>query len=108
MTRNDLVKALAERFGQLAQRDVDYAVRAMLDAMSQALIQGHRIEIRGFGTFVMNRRPTYTGRNPRSGEQVEIPEKRLPHFKVSKLMLSQLNPELQALDFIDSEEDVKF
>ena len=73
MTRSDLVAALAERFGQLTQRDTEFAVKTILDAMSDALARGHRIEIRGFGSFSINRRPPRVGRNPRSGEQVIDP-----------------------------------
>ncbi len=84
MTRSDLVEALAEQFGQLTQRDADLAVKTILDAMSDALIKGHRIEIRGFGSFTVTHRPPRLGRNPRSGESVAIPEKRVPHFKPGK------------------------
>ena len=74
MTRSDLVAQLAERFGQLTHRDTEFAVKTILDAMSDAPARGHRIEIRGFGSFSINRRPPRVGRNPRSGEQVIIPE----------------------------------
>jgi len=73
MTRSDLVALLAERFGQLTHRDAEFAVKTMLDAMSDALARGHRIEIRGFGSFSINRRPPRVGRNPRSGEQSPFP-----------------------------------
>ena len=78
MTRSDLVIQLAERFGQLTHRDTEFAVKTILDAMSSALARGHRIEIRGFGSFSINRRPPRVGRNPRSGEQVIISEKLVP------------------------------
>ena len=84
MTRSDLVAQLAERFGQLTHRDVEFAVKTILDAMSDALAKGHRIEIRGFGSFSICRRPPRVGRNPRSGDQVQIPEKLVPHFKPGK------------------------
>ena len=84
MTRSDLVVDLAERFGQITQRDTEFAVKTILDAMSDALARGHRIEIRGFGSFSINHRPPRVGRNPRSGEQVVVPEKRVPHFKPGK------------------------
>ncbi|MEY4749747.1 MAG: hypothetical protein RIQ60_1961 [Pseudomonadota bacterium] len=77
---------LAERFGQLTHRDAEFAVKTMLDAMGDALARGHRIEIRGFGSFQVNRRPPRVGRNPRSGEQVIIPEKLVPHFKPGKAL----------------------
>ncbi len=86
MTRSDLVALLAERSGQLTHRDAEFAVKTMLDAMSDALARGHRIEIRGFGSFAINRRPPRVGRNPRSGEQVIIPEKLVPHFKPGKAL----------------------
>ena len=86
MTRSDLVEELAARFGQLTQRDADFAVKTILDAVNDALMRGHRIEIRGFGSFSINRRPPRMGRNPRSGESVAIPEKRVPHFKPGKAL----------------------
>ncbi len=86
MTRSDLVARLAERFSQLTHRDTEFAVKTMLDAMSDALARGHRIEIRGFGSFSINRRPPRMGRNPRSGAQVLIPEKLVPHFKPGKAL----------------------
>ena len=72
MTRSDLVEELANRFGQLTHRDAEFAVKAILDAMNDALVRGHRIEIRGFGSFSVNRRPPRMGRNPRNGESVAI------------------------------------
>ena len=86
MTRSDLVEELAARFPQLTHRDAEFAVKALLDAMSDALVKGHRIELRGFGSFSVNRRPPRMGRNPRSGESVAIPEKRVPHFKQGKAL----------------------
>lgn len=86
MTRSDLVEELANRFSQLTHRDAEFAVKAILDAMNDALVRGHRIEIRGFGSFSVNHRPPRMGRNPRSGESVAIPEKRVPHFKPGKAL----------------------
>ena len=86
MTRSDIVEELAARFSQLTQRDAEAAVKTMLDAMSDALVRGHRIEIRGFGSFSVSRRPPRIGRNPRTGQQVAVPEKRVPHFKPGKAL----------------------
>jgi integration host factor subunit beta len=86
VTRSDLVEELAARFAQLTHRDAEFAVKAILDAMGDALVRGHRIEIRGFGSFSVNRRPPRMGRNPRSGESVAIPEKRVTHFKAGKAL----------------------
>jgi len=84
MTKSELVEKLAGRFPQLLLRDADISVKTILDAMSDALADGHRIEIRGFGSFGLNRRPPRVGRNPKSGERVLVPEKRVPHFKAGK------------------------
>ncbi|MEO5659442.1 MAG: integration host factor subunit beta [Polaromonas sp.] len=86
MTRSDLVEKLAARFSQLTHRDAEFAVKTRLEAMSDTLVRGSRIEIRGFGSFSINRRPPRMGRNPRSGESVAIPEKWLPHFKPGKAL----------------------
>jgi integration host factor subunit beta len=97
MTRSDLVEELANRFGQLTHRDAEYAVKTILDAVSDALVRGHRIEIRGFGSFSVNRRPPRMGRNPRSGESVAIPEKRVPHFKPGKALREAVDAQTQVL-----------
>jgi len=84
MTKSELVEKLASRFSPLLLRDVELAVKTILDAMTEAMVKGHRIEIRGFGSFVLNHRPPRVGRNPKSGEKVLVPEKRVPHFKAGK------------------------
>jgi integration host factor subunit beta len=84
MTKSELIARLAGRFPQLIAKDADFAVKMILDAMSEALEQGDRIEIRGFGSFSLNYRPPRTGRNPKTGEQVQVPEKYVPHFKAGK------------------------
>lgn len=84
MTRSDLVDALEAQFEHLPHRDADMVVKTILEAMAKALAQGHRIEIRGFGSFSTNYRPARVGRNPRTGESVQIPEKRVIHFKPGK------------------------
>lgn len=88
MTKSELIARLAERLNQqgspLAARDCEFAVKTLLDVMAEALAYRHRIEIRGFGTFSLSYRPARVGRNPKSGEQVRVPEKRVPHFKPGK------------------------
>ncbi|MEJ7136836.1 integration host factor subunit beta [Amphibiibacter pelophylacis] len=86
MTRSDLVSALLKRFPQLTLKDTELVVKTLLEAMSGALAKGHRIEIRGFGSFAVSRRPPRVGRNPRNGDEVLIPEKRVPHFKPGKAL----------------------
>ncbi len=84
MTKSELIDRLAERFPQLVAKDADLAVNVLLDAMTAALARGERIEIRGFGSFALNYRPPRVGRNPKSGEKVEVPAKYVPHFKAGK------------------------
>ena len=84
MTKSELIARLAERFPQLVAKDAEIAVKVILDAMTEALARGDRIEIRGFGSFSLNHRPPRIGRNPRSGERVDVPEKWVPHFKAGK------------------------
>src|SRR4026207_318924 len=98
MTRSDLAPQPAPRSGQLTHRDTEFAVKTILDAMSAALAKGHRIEIRGFGSFSINRRPPRVGRNPRSGEQVVIPEKLVPHFKPGKALRDAVDAQLPLVD----------
>ncbi|WP_323016995.1 integration host factor subunit beta [Castellaniella sp.] len=84
MTKSELIAVLAGRYPQLAVRDMDLAVKTVLDAMADALAQGQRIEIRGFGSFSLSQRQPRVGRNPKSGEKVLVPAKLVPHFKPGK------------------------
>jgi integration host factor subunit beta len=84
MTKSDLILRLADRHRQLMVRDAEMVVRMILDEMSETLAKSGRIEIRGFGSFGLNVRPARTGRNPKSGEQVLVPPKVVPHFKPGK------------------------
>ncbi|MDO8958308.1 MAG: integration host factor subunit beta [Rhodocyclaceae bacterium] len=84
MTKSELIARLAERFSQLVAKDADLSVKMILDAMTEALVKGDRIEIRGFGSFSLNYRPPRTGRNPKSGDKVQVPAKYVPHFKAGK------------------------
>ena len=91
MTRSDLVEELASRFAQLTHRDAELAVKTVLDAMSDALVKGHRIEIRGFGSFSLHYRAPRVGRNPKTGESVQLEGKRSPHFKPGKELRDRVN-----------------
>jgi integration host factor subunit beta len=84
MTKSELIARLAGHYPQLVAKDAEVVVKMMLDAMTMSLVNGQRIEIRGFGSFGINYRPARTGRNPMSGQQVQVPEKYLPHFKAGK------------------------
>jgi integration host factor subunit beta len=84
MTRSELIDALAQRFPRLIKTDADIAVTEILGAIARTLIEGRRVEIRGFGTFALNYRPPRVGRNPKTGERVDVPAKYTPHFKPGK------------------------
>ena len=96
MTKSDLIARLAGRYPQLVAKDADLAVKTILDAMTLSLSQGQRIEIRGFGSFGLNYRPPRTGRNPKSGEKVQVPEKHVPHFKAGKELRDRVDAGLNA------------
>ena len=84
MTRANLIAALAARFPSLTTQDAAVSVKELLDAIGHALVQGGRVEIRDFGSFSLNHRPARTGRNPKSGETVSVPDRYVPHFKAGK------------------------
>ena len=96
MTKSELIALLAERFPQLVAKDADFAVKMILDALSEALVKGDRIEIRGFGSFALNYRPPRVGRNPKSGDKVSVPEKWGPHFKAGKELRERVDAALEA------------
>src|ERR1035437_421968 len=84
MTRLELIKRLASHYPQLELMDAEHSVKLIVKTMAQALLEGNRIEIRGFGSFDLSYRPPRVGRNPKSGEKVLVPEKYAPHFKAGK------------------------
>ncbi len=83
MNKSELVDVLAQR-ANLTQKKAEAVVNVIFDSMTDALKQGDRIEIRGFGSFVNKEYNSYTGRNPRTGESIQVASKRLPFFKVGK------------------------
>ncbi len=103
MTKSELIAALAARYSQLAARDTDYAVKTVLDAMTQALAEGQRIEIRGFGSFSLSERAPRVGRNPKSGEQVMVPGKQVPHFKAGKELRERVDLEATASEVVGTD-----
>lgn len=96
MTKSELIAKLAAHFPQLGAADAELAVKMILDAMAKSLSQGERIEIRGFGSFGLNYRPPRVGRNPKSGEKVQVPAKYVPHFKAGKELRERVDIENQA------------
>src|ERR1051325_7684718 len=91
MTKSELIARLAEHFPQVVAKAADFVVKTILDAMMEALANGQRIEIRGFGSFALNSRPPRIGRNPKSGDKVMVPEKRVPHFKPGKQLRERVD-----------------
>jgi integration host factor subunit beta len=91
MTRSELIQKLAEKNPHLYLRDVETIVDTTFDEVTEALIRGDRVELRGFGTFSVKERNARTGRNPRTGESVTVDAKRLPFFKSGKGLRERLN-----------------
>ena len=91
MIKSELVQVIAERNPHLYQRDVENIVGAILEEITAALSRGDRVELRGFGAFSVRNRPARTGRNPRTGEAVEVEEKWVPFFKTGKELRDRLN-----------------
>ncbi|MGZ8262480.1 MAG: integration host factor subunit beta [Methylotenera sp.] len=81
MTKSELISLLSNKFPQLTHLDASLSIQTILDNMAHALANNHRIEIRGFGSFNVNIRPPRLGRNPKTGEKVQVAAKRVPHFK---------------------------
>ncbi|MFA7282134.1 MAG: integration host factor subunit beta [Sterolibacterium sp.] len=91
MTRSEPIYKLTERYPALTGNDVEAAVKIILEALSNFLASGSRVEIRGFGSFDLNYRLPRLGRNPRSGEKVHVPAKTVPHFKAGKELRDRVN-----------------
>lgn len=91
MTKSELIERIAAHQPHLSPRDVEFAVKTMLEQMSQTLAHGDRIEIRGFGSFSLHYRAPRIGRNPRTGESVGLTGKFVPHFKPGKELRDRVN-----------------
>jgi integration host factor subunit beta len=91
MIKSELVQKIAEENPHLFQRDVERIVATVFDEIIEARANGHRVELRGFGAFSVKQREARLGRNPRTGETVEVEEKHVPFFKTGKLLRDRLN-----------------
>ena len=91
MTKAELIEMIARKQKHLPSKDVELAVKHLLDIMSDSLAQGQRIEIRGFGSFSLHFRPPRIGRNPKTGEAVALSGKYVPHFKPGKDLRERVN-----------------
>lgn len=98
MTKSELIDSLSRKQSHLAYKDVELAVKGLLEQMSQALATGNRIEIRGFGSFSLHFRPPRVGRNPKTGESVALPGKFVPHFKPGKELRERVNNDVAPAD----------
>jgi len=91
MTKSELIQRIAEKNPHLYLRDVEKIVDTIFNTITDALVDGDRVELRGFGAFSVKHRDARTGRNPRTGETVHVDAKRLPFFKTGKALREQLN-----------------
>ena len=95
MTRSELIELMASRQDQLSAKDVELAVKLIIDHMAETLAAGERIEIRGFGSFSLHYREPRRGRNPKTGDTVELDGKHVPHFKPGKELRERVNRSLK-------------
>lgn len=98
MTKSELIDIIAREQSHLAHRDVELAVKCLMEHMSGALASGERIEIRGFGSFSLHYRPPRMGRNPKTGESVSLAGKHVPHFKPGKELRDRVDGKISDAD----------
>jgi integration host factor subunit beta len=91
ITKSELIEVLSTRLQHLPAKDVELAVKTILEQMSNSLSNGRRIEIRGFGSFSLHYRPPRIGRNPKTGDSVALSGKHVPHFKPGKDLRERVN-----------------
>ena len=91
MIRSELIQTIADDNPHLFQRDVERIVNAIFEEITNAMARGERVELRGFGAFSVKQRDARVGRNPRTGEAVDVDAKRVPFFKTGKLLRARLN-----------------
>jgi integration host factor subunit beta len=95
VNKSDIIHILSERYGQIPARDIELAVKAMVEQMAETLSSGNRIEIRGFGSFSIRYRQPRVARNPKTGTKVELDSKYVPHFKPGKDLRDMVNHSAQ-------------
>lgn len=96
MTKSELIESIAAKQTQLSVKDVELAIKTMIEHMAQTLASGERIEIRGFGSFSLHYRAARTGRNPKTGDSVTLTGKYVPHFKPGKELRDRVNQGLES------------
>jgi integration host factor subunit beta len=95
MTKSELIEIISQKQKHLSYKDIEFAIKTMIEQMAQSLANGERIEIRGFGSFSLHFRPPRMGRNPKTGEPVPLAGKHVPHFKPGKELRERVNGGLQ-------------
>lgn len=111
MTKRDLIEEIAQQYPRFSRRDAEVMVNAVFDSMTEALSKGDRIEIRGFGSFMVKQREAREGRNPRTGDLVAVAAKKVPLFKVGKELRLRVDgqpasdTDLNGDDTLDDESD---
>ncbi|HMU86170.1 MAG TPA: integration host factor subunit beta [Agitococcus sp.] len=98
LTKSELISKVAARqsLSLLTEKDIELAIKALLEQMVNALAEGQRVEIRGFGSFSLHHRPPRVGRNPKTGESVSVGSKYVPHFKPGKELKERVNQSIEA------------
>ncbi len=100
MTKSEIIELIARKQTQFSQKDVEIAVNQIVDSMIDTLSEGERIEIRGFGSFSLHYRKARVGRNPKTGETVELSDKRVPHFKPGKSLRERVDASKETTEII--------
>ena len=105
MTKRDLIEEVAQHYPRFSRRDAEVMVNAVFDSMTEALAKSERIEIRGFGSFIVKQRNARDGRNPRTGEIVAVAAKKVPLFKVGKELRLRVDGKASEALLVAGEED---
>ncbi len=101
MTKSELIELIARKQPQFTQKDIELAVNQIIDAMVESMAANERIEIRGFGSFTLHHRRARMGRNPKTGEKVSLPAKRVPHFKPGKSLRERVDASKEHTDILE-------
>ena len=107
MTKRDLIEEVAQQYPRFSRREAEVMVNAVFDSMTDALAKGERIEIRGFGSFMVKKRAAREGRNPRTGAIVSVAAKRVPLFKVGKELRLRVDGQPIPEGFMDDDDETE-
>jgi integration host factor subunit beta len=107
VTKRDLIEEVAQQYPRFSRREAEVMVNAVFDSMTDALAKGERIEIRGFGSFMVKQRAAREGRNPRTGAIVSVAAKRVPLFKVGKELRLRVDGQPIPEGFVDDDDETE-